>query len=150
VQGGVRCECGQRGCLVTVAAPAIVLERAGLDDFAAAHGQQAALAELVARIAAADDRARWSWLDAALWIGRTLEVVVPTVDPAVIVIGGYWASLVGDIESAFRANRPTVGGGALATIPAIAPARVGSDSALAGARRQARERLVSEPLLLAG
>jgi predicted NBD/HSP70 family sugar kinase len=150
VQDGVRCECGQRGCLATVAAPALVLERAGLDDFAAAHGQQAALAELVARVEAADDRARWSWLDAALWIGRALQVTVPAVDPAVIVVGGYWASLIGDIESAFRANRPTLGGGALATIPAIAPAREGPDSALVGARRQARERLVSEPLLLAG
>lgn len=150
VPGGVRCECGQRGCLATVAAPALVLERAGLGDFAAAHGQRAALAELVARIAAADDRARWSWLDAALWIGRTLQVVVPAVDPAVIVVGGYWASLIGDIESAFRSNRPTLGGGALAKIPTIASARVGPDSGLAGARRQARERLVSEPLLLAG
>ena len=102
VQGGVRCECGQRGCLATVASPALVLERAGLEDFAAAHGQQAALAELVARVGDADDRARWSWLDAALWIGRALQVVVPTIDPAVVVIGGYWASLVGDIETSFR------------------------------------------------
>ena len=31
VQGGVRCECGQRGCLATVASPELVLERAGLD-----------------------------------------------------------------------------------------------------------------------
>ncbi|MDQ0894346.1 ROK family transcriptional regulator [Agromyces ramosus] len=150
VPDGVRCECGQRGCLATVAAPALVLERAGLGDFAAAHGQQTALAELVARIEAADDRARWSWLDAALWIGRTLQIVVPALDPAVIVVGGYWASLIGDIESAFRSNRPTLGSGALATIPAVAAARAGTDSALAGARRQARERLVSEPFLLAG
>ena len=51
VQGGVRCECGQRGCLATVAAPDVVLERAGLDAFAAAHGHAAALEELVARVA---------------------------------------------------------------------------------------------------
>ena len=150
VQGGVRCECGQRGCLTTVADPRVVLERAGLDDFAAAHGQRAALAELVARIAAGDDHASWSWLDAALWVGRALQVVVPTVDPAVVVIGGYWGSLIGDIETAFRSNRPTVGGGALDAIPTLAPARVSVDAALVGARRQARERLVSEPLLLAG
>ena len=150
VQGGVRCECGQRGCLATVASPALVLERAGLEDFAAAHGQQAALAELVARVGDADDRARWSWLDAALWIGRALQVVVPTIDPAVVVIGGYWASLVGDIETSFRSNRPTIAGGALESIPAVAPSRVSADAALVGARRQARERLVSEPMLLAG
>ena len=55
VQDGVRCECGQRGCLATVAAPDVVLERAGLDAFAAKHGHVAALEELVARVAASDD-----------------------------------------------------------------------------------------------
>ncbi len=117
VQGGVRCECGQRGCLATVAAPDVVLERAGLDAFAAAHGHAAALEELVARVAASEDRARWSWLDAALWIGRALQLVVPTVDPAMVVVGGYWSQLLGDIDTAYRSNRPTIGGGALKPVP---------------------------------
>lgn len=150
VQGGIRCECGQRGCLATVASAEVVLERAGLDDFAAAQGRTAALDELVTRVAEADDRARWSWLDAALWIGRALQFVVPAVDPAVVVVGGYWSHLIGDIDTAFRANRPTIGGGALEAIPTIRPAILSTDAALIGARRQARERLVAEPLLLAG
>ncbi|KRC61777.1 hypothetical protein ASE14_13250 [Agromyces sp. Root81] len=150
VPGGVRCSCGQRGCLVTVASPEVVLERAGLAEFAAAHGRLAALDELVVRVDAADDRARWSWLDAALWIGRSLQLVAPTLDPATIVVGGYWAALIGDIETSFRDNRPTVGGGALESIPAIVASRHGGEAAVAGARRQARDRLVSEPLLLAG
>ena len=150
VQEGVRCECGQRGCLATVVAPELVLERAGLEEFDATQGRAAALAELVARIEAADDRARWSWLDAALWIGRALQLVVPTVDPAIVVVGGYWARLLGDIDTAYRANRPTIGGGALAAIPTIAAARLGDEAALIGARRQARERLLADPLLLAG
>lgn len=150
VPGGVRCSCGQRGCLATVASPEIVLERAGLADFAAANGRLAALDELVVRVDAADDRARWSWLDAALWIGRSLQLVAPTLDPAYIVVGGYWAALVGDIETSFRDNRPTIGGGALESIPSIVASQQGGEAAVAGARRQARERLVSEPLLLAG
>lgn len=150
VQGGVRCDCGQSGCLATVAAPEVVLERAGLAEFAAANGRAAALEELVASVADGDDRARWSWLDAALWIGRTLQVVVPTVDPAAVIIGGYWAPLIADIDAAFRVNRPTIGGGALRAIPTLAPARLGPDAALLGARRQARERLVADPLLLVG
>jgi predicted NBD/HSP70 family sugar kinase len=150
VQEGVRCECGQRGCLVTVASPEHVLERAGLSDLAVSHGRRAALEELIARIEAAEDRARWSWLDAALWVGRALQLVVPTVDPAIIVVGGYWGRLVADIDTAYRANRPTLGGGALVTVPAITAARLGTDAALIGARRQARERLVADPLLLAG
>jgi len=150
LQDGVRCACGQRGCLVTVAAPDVVLERAGLDHLAATHGRTAALEELVARIAAAEDRARWSWLDAAHWIGRALQLVAPTVDPAIVVVGGYWGRLIGDIETAYRSNRPTIGGGALEAIPTFAAARVGPDAALVGARWQARERLLAEPLLMAG
>ncbi len=150
VQEGVRCECGQRGCLATVAAPDVVLERAGLDVFAATHGRGAALDELVERIVAADDRARWSWHDAALWIGRALEVVAPTVDPAVVVVGGYWSRLTGDIDTAYRSNRPTIGAGALESVPPITSARLGADAPIVGARRQALERLVAEPSLLAG
>jgi predicted NBD/HSP70 family sugar kinase len=150
VQDGVRCECGQRGCLATVASPEHVLERAGLDDFAATHGRAAALDELVLRVEAADDHARWSWSDAALWIGRALQLVVPTVDPAIVVVGGYWARLVGDIDTAYRANRPTLAGGALESVPAITAARLGADAPLLGARHQARERLVAGPLLIAG
>lgn len=150
VQGGVRCECGQRGCLATVAAPEIVLERAGLDAFAARNGHDAALDELVARVGASDDRARWSWLDAALWIGRALQLVVPAVDPAMVVVGGYWSQLLGDIDTAYRSNRPTIGGGALQPVPTITAGRLGPEAALVGARRQSRERLIAEPLLLAG
>jgi len=143
----MRCECGQRGCLATVASAELVLERAGLDDYAATHGRAAALDELVARIEAADDRARWSWLDAALWIGRALQLVVPTVDPAVVVVGGFWSRLVGDIDTAYRGNRPTLAGGALQSIPSFSASRLGVDAPLIGARHEARERLVAGPLL---
>ena len=150
VEDGILCECGQRGCLATVASAEQVLDRAGLGHFAEANGRLAALEELVARIEVSDDRARWSWLDAARWIGRALQLVTPTVDPAIVVIGGYWSRLVDDVDTAYRANRPTLGGGALVVIPSIAPARVGTDAAFHGARRRARDRLVAEPLLLAG
>lgn len=150
VPGGARCRCGQLGCLATVASPELVLERAGLAEFAAANGRAAALAELVARVDAAEDRARWSWLDAAHWVGRALQLVVPTLDPSAVIVGGYWGVLIDDIEAAFRANRPSIGGGALEAIPTLAPARLGPWAAFAGARRQARERLVAEPSLLAG
>ncbi|SFR68457.1 Sugar kinase of the NBD/HSP70 family, may contain an N-terminal HTH domain [Agromyces sp. CF514] len=150
VPGGLRCRCGQQGCLATIAAPDVVLERAGLSTYAETDGRAAALEELTLRIAEAEDRARWSWLDAAHWIGRTLQVVVPTLDPAVVVVGGYWGGHIGDIQSALQANRPTVGGGAISAIPAFSRAVGGPDAAFVGARRQARERLIADPLLLVG
>ncbi|WP_164863437.1 ROK family transcriptional regulator [Agromyces sp. LHK192] len=150
VPNGVRCACGQRGCLATVADPGHVLERAGLADLDAGAGRVAAVAELERRIDAADDRARWAWLDAALWIGRTLQVVVPAVDPTVIVVGGYWGRHLDDIDAAFRENRPTIAGGAISSIPLIVAAAAGPESALIGARSRARARLLAEPMRLAG
>ena len=50
VPDGVRCECGQVGCLVTVAGPDVLLERAGLSAAVAADGLGAALDELSRRI----------------------------------------------------------------------------------------------------
>ncbi|WP_401000107.1 ROK family transcriptional regulator [Agromyces sp. GXQ0307] len=143
VPNGIRCECGQRGCLATVAAPDVVLAKAELQDFELTYGRTAAIAELADRIAASEDRARWAWLDAALWIGRALQVVVPAIDPDVIIVDGWWAPLVDDIDASFRDNRPTIGNGALNAIPRLAPARLGDDLGLEGARRQARDGLRS-------
>ncbi|GAA1057721.1 hypothetical protein GCM10017608_01230 [Agromyces luteolus] len=143
VPNGVKCECGQRGCLATVAAPAVVLARAELEDFELTYGRRAAIAELVERIAASEDRARWAWLDAALWIGRALQVAVPTIDPDVVVVGGWWAPLADDIDAAFRDNRPNLGGGVLDSIPRLVAGRSDDDLGLAGARGQARDGLRS-------
>jgi predicted NBD/HSP70 family sugar kinase len=142
VPDGVRCGCGQRGCLATVASPSIVLERAELEDVERQYGRRAALDELAARVAEAEDRARWAWLDAALWIGRALQLVVPSIDPDVITVGGWWGPLAGDIEAAFRDNRPALGGGALASIPPIVSAGATASPGSA-AVRHARERLRS-------
>ncbi|QTX03482.1 ROK family transcriptional regulator [Agromyces archimandritae] len=143
---GVRCECGQRGCLVTVAGPDIVLERAGLAPFAEEAGRLAALDEFVDLVRAGDDRANWSWLDASLWIGRALQMLALAVDPSVIVLGGTWAELPDEIRAAFRANRPVLGDTTLADIPPIVVASAGPDSALQGARQAARERIIDERL----
>ncbi|WP_430647010.1 ROK family protein [Agromyces sp. GXS1127] len=143
VPNGVKCECGQRGCLATVAAPGVVLAKAELEDYELTYGRRAAITELTRRIADSEDRAKWAWLDAALWIGRTLQVVVPTIDPDVVVVGGWWGPLAGDIDASFRDNRPTLGGGALDTVPRLVAGRAGDELGLAGARRQARDGLRS-------
>jgi|GEM_PF-644649 len=143
VPNGVKCACGQRGCLATVAAPDVVLARAELEEYELAYGRKAAIAELAARIADSEDRARWAWLDAALWIGRALQVTVPTIDPDVVVVGGWWAPLVADIAAAFRDNRPDVGGGVLDAIPPIVAGRSDDELGLGGARGQARDGLRS-------
>ncbi|GLI27039.1 sugar kinase [Agromyces rhizosphaerae] len=144
---GVPCRCGQLGCLVTIAGPEIVLDRAGLTELRREHGLQTALEELRERIAANDQPAVWSWNDAVLWIGRALRALDAALDPEVIVVGGYWADLVGDIADAVTTD------GFLASdaeqAPLVLAGAAGPDAALLGGFATARSRLLADPLHLA-
>ncbi|WP_353808347.1 ROK family protein [Agromyces sp. SYSU T00194] len=144
---GVPCRCGQHGCLVTIAGPEIVLERAGLTELRREHGLAAALEELRDRIDANDQHAVWSWNDAVLWIGRALRALDTALDPSAIVVGGYWAELVGDIADAvatdgFLSDDPE-------QVPLVLAAAAGTDAALLGGFASARSRLLADPLQLA-
>ncbi|MEY9952632.1 ROK family protein [Leifsonia sp. EB34] len=141
---GARCLCGQRGCLVTVAGPDIVLAEAGLATEVAERGLTEALRELVARIRAGETRASAAWQAALPWIAHALRIVTMTVDPEVVVLGGYWAELAEPIADAFAQNGPAVA--ATATPVAVVPGRLGDDAALVGAARVARDALLDDPL----
>ena len=151
VPDGVPCECGQVGCLVTVAGPDVLLERAGLSTAVAADGLAAALDELSRRIADGEPLATAGWNDALPWIARALQILSLATDPGIIVIGGYWAPHTESIERAFRANRPAVAGvdGAASGAPMVVAGRLGADAALLGAAWSARDRLLADALRLA-
>lgn len=148
VADGPTCECGQRGCLVTVAGPDVVLRNAGLGAALAHDGLTAALREFLRRIDAADARATGAWHDALPHIARTLQIVAMAVDPELVIIGGYWASLAPSIASAFEANQARVFGVPGARPPAVVPSTLGPDAALLGALWSARSRLLADPLEL--
>ncbi|WP_022891008.1 ROK family transcriptional regulator [Agromyces subbeticus] len=147
VPDGERCACGQRGCLVTVAGPDVLLGRAGLSGLISERGLAAALEELSARIAAGEPAASAAWRDALPWIGRTLQVLCLATDPAAIVIGGFWAAHTSSIEREFRANRPAIATppAAASAVPIVVAGRLGADAALVGAVRAARDRLLADP-----
>ncbi|SIO06541.1 ROK family transcriptional regulator [Agromyces cerinus] len=147
VPDGELCDCGQRGCLVTVAGPDVLLERAGLADLVAERGLAAAVDELSSQITAGGTPAAAAWADALPWIARSLQVLSMATDPEAIVIGGFWAEHTASIEHAFRSNRPTLAmsrGGAPA-IPAVVAGQLGADAALLGAAWAARDRLLAAP-----
>ncbi|WP_308466582.1 ROK family protein [Rathayibacter soli] len=146
---GVRCECGQRGCLVTVAGPDAVLEAAGLGAMLQRDGLSSALAELIRRIHAGDRAAVAAWDAAAVWIGRVLQVLTMSLDPQAIVLGGYWAELVEPVAREFAGNHPSIADADPWAGPAIVPGRLGSDAALLGAVWSARDRLLDDLLTLA-
>ncbi len=151
IPAGSPCECGQHGCLVTVAGPDQLLDRAGLANSVADRGLAASLHELSRRILDGEPRASRAWNEAVPWIARTMQVLSLATDPQVIVIGGFWAAHVESIERAFRENRPTIAAarGGASEIPSIVAGRLGADAAMLGAVWSARDRLLADPLRLA-
>ncbi|WP_431280171.1 ROK family protein [Leifsonia poae] len=146
---GLLCECGQHGCLVTVAGPDAVLAQAGLDDVLEREGLTRALQVLVERVRSGDSAAVSAFATAAEWVARTIAILRMTVDPELVVLGGYWAELADIIsEAAERRMRlaPTDSG---VDSPAVVAGRLGPDAALLGALSLLRDALLADPLALA-
>ncbi|KRC61780.1 hypothetical protein ASE14_13265 [Agromyces sp. Root81] len=150
VPDGELCDCGQYGCLVTVAGPDVLLEQAGLAGLVAERGLAAATAELSAQITSGTTPAAAAWADALPWIARSLQILSLATDPETIVIGGFWAAHTASIEHAFRANRPrlTEAVGGRPAIPSVVAGRLGADAALFGAVWAARDTVLADPARL--
>lgn len=148
VPDGERCACGQHGCLVTVAGPDVLLERAGLSSLAREAGLTSALEEFVRRIRAGEPAATAAWRAGAAELARALQILTLTIDPAVIVVGGYLAELADELQAMLRGIQPSIGGVAL-TPPPLLGSGLGRDAALIGAERAAVARLLADPLALA-
>jgi predicted NBD/HSP70 family sugar kinase len=144
-RGGALCECGQHGCLVTVAGPDVLLERAGLGDMLRDSGLTEALAEFQSRIASGEPRATAAWDEGARWIGHTLNLMSLTTDPARIVLGGYWASLAESISHEFGQHRPDVAA-RLEPDTVVEGSTLGHEAALLGALWSDRDRLLADAL----
>lgn len=149
VPGGDQCPCGQRGCLVTVAGPDVVLADAELNELVRSEGLTAALAEFVRRVHAGEERAVAAWEPASAWIAHTLEMLTLAFDPAVIVLGGYWAQLSDSVAAKYMRLAPTIAITGDWLLPQIVPGALGGDAALLGAVWGARERLMLDPLRMA-
>ncbi|GAA5202852.1 ROK family transcriptional regulator [Microbacterium jejuense] len=148
VPGGVRCECGQHGCLVTVAGPDALLSRSGLGALAAEKGLTAALEAFVARVQQGAEPAASVWREAAGEIARTLQIVALTVAPDVIVLGGFMAALAADVDAVFRTIQPHIAHAPVLPIAPVIGSALGADAALRGAQRDARMRLLADPLAI--
>ncbi|MFD6056033.1 ROK family protein [Agromyces sp. NPDC060279] len=148
VPEGAACGCGQRGCLVTVAGPDVLLAAAGLDALAREAGLTAALRVFVDRIRAEEPRAVAAWRSGRAELARALQILVMAIDPTVIVLGGYLAELADELGEALAAIQPGIDGRYL-TPPRVLGSRLGADAALVGAERTAVARLLADPAALA-
>ncbi|MFD4960033.1 ROK family protein [Microbacterium sp. NPDC058389] len=148
VPGGVRCACGQHGCLVTVAGPDVLLSRSGLGPLAADEGLTVALEAFVAQVRAGAEPAASVWQEAAREIARTLQIVALTVAPDVIVLGGFVAALAADVDAVFRTIQPRIAHAPVLPVAPVVGSTLGADAALRGALRDARMRLLADPLAI--
>ena len=89
VPGGAPCSCGKRGCLVTVAGPDVLLREAGLSGLARTDGFPAAEDELFRRVDDGDATARAAVRGSAAWLRLCLVNLCMTLQPSVVVLGGY-------------------------------------------------------------
>ncbi len=132
---GDPCGCGQRGCLVTVAGPEVVLRAAGLAGLLAEQGVTTAVAELLKRAGSGDPHALAALESAGEWLGRFLNLILVGFDPALIVLGGYWSSAIGylmpGVERTFNPFAPGVREVYRAAM--IRPAALGERANLIGA-----------------
>ncbi|BCW42184.1 transcriptional regulator [Arthrobacter sp. StoSoilB3] len=142
---GERCVCGQRGCLVLVAGPDVVLKSAGLGEELESLGLGSALGELTERIARGDARAVEAFDAAADWVARALHVISRTLDPQTVVLGGYWSVLADRIARSFAEHAP-ISPSPDSYLPTIRAGQLENDATLLGAIRESRKRLLREPL----
>lgn len=145
---GAPCLCGQRGCLVTVAGPDVILDAAGLSGLVQREGLAVGVGELVNRVRAGDAAACHAWEAAARWIVRAVRILVVAFDPAVVLVGGYWAGLVDTIITEWDRQRPAEPLLAGWADPQILAGPLGRDAAITGAVRAARDRLLQDPYTL--
>ncbi|HEV7743098.1 MAG TPA: ROK family transcriptional regulator [Pseudolysinimonas sp.] len=146
VRDGLLCDCGQHGCLVTVAGIDALLVAEGRDPGEARESPSAALGAFVGRVEAGYASARSAWDGALPVIAATLQILASALDPRVVIVGGHWARLSASIAGAFAANRAdivAVGSPLGATVVA---GPLGPDAGLRGAIEAARARQLADPL----
>ena len=148
VPGGAPCECGQHGCLVTVAGIDALLDAAGDDRRRMRRSPSAALAAFVDRVVEGEAHAVAAWEAAVPWIGQVLQIVSAVADPHVIVIGGHWARLTPSIANAFQSNRPAIAAAGMPLATEVVAGVLGADAGLRGAVEAARDRLLADPAAL--
>lgn len=132
---GLRCACGNRGCLETYAAgPRIAAAYARV----AGHADAPDLPEVVARARAGDVAARAAFRHAGTHLGRAIAGLINTINPDAVVVGGGVAEAGAVLWEPLRrvVDRQTLGPARAAV--AVVPAALGLEAGLVGAAMFAR------------
>ncbi|WEO77261.1 ROK family transcriptional regulator [Cryobacterium sp. SO2] len=142
---GPRCECGKDGCLVVVAGPTAVLHAAGLDDFRLDRGLPEALDELVRRVAGGEPEATAALADAARWFRIALSNLIVTLEPQVMVLGGYLAAFTGQLTPRVASTLAILGTDSLDGAHAVRASVNGRLAAVETAVTRRRRAFLADP-----
>ncbi|WP_232050701.1 ROK family protein [Actinoplanes sp. OR16] len=145
VPDGEQCECGRRGCFVTVADPEVVVRRAGLTDVRRERGLPMALDELVRRVRDGDPAARAAAEEAVFWFRILIDNANLMYEPQMVVLGGYLAAFAAELADLPETTLSTLGYGSRQGRDALVPARLGAFAAVQGALTLRRLELLSAP-----
>ena len=145
---GPRCECGKDGCLVVVAGPTAVLRAAGLDGFRREHGLPAALDQLVRLIAANDPQAAAALDAAARWFRIALSNLIVTLEPQVVVLGGYLAFFTDQLTPRVESTLAILGTELVTGARAVRPSAHGRLAAVQTAVTERRRHFLANPAAL--
>jgi predicted NBD/HSP70 family sugar kinase len=139
---GPECRCGKRGCVETYIGDGALLQRAGRGKVVSDEAVDAVFADAAAGDAVALEAVR----TIAEALGRVLAVLVNTVSPRRILLGGSLARVLDTAHDAIEVSLQQYMFEAPArTIELMAPA-LGRESALLGAAEIAFAPLLTDPL----
>lgn len=153
VPGGVRCNCGGRGCLETVISDIAVKERmlsAGLLDAVPDRNDHSWSRDLVDLVNAGDARAISIRDELVEYVASALLNIINLLNPQLIVLGGLLNELSPILIDALQSSIPVQVLPLLRDTIRIQPAHFGADAGMIGAATVALDRFVfGTPLLQA-
>ena len=125
-EDGPRCSCGRRGCAEALLGAGGIVWRAGLD-------RRSSPRLLQERAEAGDPAARAEWRQTGELLGRLLNVLIPLLQPDVVVVGGGVARAADHFLPAAAAHLKRTLPRPLRSRAQLAPARLGVWAGAVGA-----------------
>lgn len=130
-----RCGCGRQGCWEATIGLHAVLARVG----AAELDTPVATASALARVASRDAAVRTALEQVGVHLGRGLAILTGVLDPAVVVLGGYFGPLADVVLAPAREVLAAALAAPVQQAPDLRAGRLGTESAALGAAERALE-----------
>lgn len=130
---GARCGCGRLGCWEATIGLHAVLAKVGLAELDTPE----ATARAVADVAERDPAVRAALEDVGVELGRGLAILTGVLDPAVIVLGGYFGPLADVMLAPARSALALTLAAPVQQRPDLRPGELGTESAALGAAERA-------------